>query len=470
MGLKKPDKTSGLNKSIFKRLKVYMLLSGILMGSILFVIMLAANPAETENNTLRILLRVSSCVCAGIIIGLINYLLAKSLVTKQLKYINGIAYKANEMKEQINSNEDCFNSLNDYLIELNTDDEFAKTADAFNKMLILFLKMLAVEKAIKNFNELLTSNFDINYITADATEQLLDILECEAGAMLMEIGGKNKVLVDYGFLNADAFLESKEIQNVFISKKYKVVDIPEDININETFIDSSLKYMLIWPILYKDSVLGMLIFAGTKYFDEESIQYVSLFISGLAVALKNALTYNEMHLLATKDPLTGLYNRRFGMERFHEEFMRTTRSGGAIGVLMFDIDNFKSINDRFGHAVGDTVITGIIDVLQDTLRESDFVIRYGGDEFIAVLPDAGREDLYIVAERIRISVYESNIAKREAESLQVSISLGGASYPTTDAATEVELISKADNMLYKAKRGGRNKSFIDKISESPVKF
>jgi len=104
--------------------------------------------------------------------------------------------------------------------------------------------------------------------------------------------------------------------------------------------------------------------------------------------------------------------------------------------------------------------------LQGNLRESDFVIRYGGDEFIVVLPDAGREDLYIVAERIRTSLYGSNIAKGETEGLQVSISLGGASYPATDSATEEDLISKADNMLYRAKRGGRNKAVIDKISEN----
>jgi len=131
---------------------------------------------------------------------------------------------------------------------------------------------------------------------------------------------------------------------------------------------------------------------------------------------------------------------------------------------MFDIDSFKSINDRFGHSVGDVVLKEIISTIQNVLRESDFVIRYGGDEFIVILPEAKSEDLYVISERMRTAVYTSNTLKSAAQDMQVSISLGGASYPATEAQSEEELVFKVDNMLYKAKRAGRNVSVIDKIN------
>ncbi len=151
--------------------------------------------------------------------------------------------------------------------------------------------------------------------------------------------------------------------------------------------------------------------------------------------------------LAVKDGLTGLFNRRYFNELINVEVNRVKRSPASLSLLMLDIDNFKNYNDVQGHPAGDELLKGVAKVLKSSVRAVDMVSRYGGEEFIIILPQTDKAGAQIIAERIRVQV---------GLYFPTTISIGISTFPD-DAKEIVELIEKADNALYQAKTSGKNK-------------
>jgi diguanylate cyclase (GGDEF)-like protein/PAS domain S-box-containing protein len=172
---------------------------------------------------------------------------------------------------------------------------------------------------------------------------------------------------------------------------------------------------------------------------------------------------DEWKTLATVDPLTGAYNRRQGDALLAAEFARRSRDGRDFAVLLLDIDHFKAVNDQFGHAVGDAVLCALVSESQKTLRAADMLVRWGGEEFLFVLPNADGKAAIVAAERIRAALEASEIASPGAATLRVTVSIGVA-MPMT--ASPSELLRRADLALYAAKAGGRNRVVL--ATESAV--
>ena len=186
---------------------------------------------------------------------------------------------------------------------------------------------------------------------------------------------------------------------------------------------------------------------------------LELFRQGFGLALNNVLAHDRLQRLAALDPLTGVYNRRFGLGRLHEEFERAVRSSSHLGLLMMDLDHFKNVNDVYGHQMGDRLLKSSATIIRSVLREGDILIRYGGEEFLAVLPAASNDDLMLIGERIRRGIEVSALMDRE-QTVRVTISLGGAAYPNQNVEKEDALLQLADESLYKAKQTGRNQVVI----------
>lgn len=175
----------------------------------------------------------------------------------------------------------------------------------------------------------------------------------------------------------------------------------------------------------------------------------------LRYALKLSETLDQLHRLATHDELTGLLNRRELDRVLNQEAERATRFGQPLGLLMADIDHFKSVNDRYGHPAGDAVLREVGRRLRAELRSVDFPGRFGGEEFAVVVVQADTASSAALAERIRAAVMATPVPIGEAE-LSLTISIGVAALPP-NGGTGPELLAAADQALYAAKRGGRNR-------------
>jgi diguanylate cyclase (GGDEF)-like protein len=160
--------------------------------------------------------------------------------------------------------------------------------------------------------------------------------------------------------------------------------------------------------------------------------------------------------LSTTDPLTGLRNRRYLTEVLSVEFLRAKRYRTPLSVVMADIDHFKAINDRHGHATGDSVLESVGAILKRRLRGSDHGGRYGGEEFLMVLANADGEGAAIFAERLRQEVEATELGGESGASIKVTLSLGVATLGTHHQ-TPGDLVSHADEALYRAKQAGRNR-------------
>lgn len=165
----------------------------------------------------------------------------------------------------------------------------------------------------------------------------------------------------------------------------------------------------------------------------------------------------RLQQLAVTDGLTGLFNHRFFKEQLMHEFNRATRTKSSLSLAMIDIDYFKFYNDENGHPAGDIVLKKISKLIQRNLRKIDIAARYGGEEFVVILPETSHNAAKIVTEKIRRLVEEEPIIHEQKQpNKKLTISLGLATYPD-DTKDPDKLISVADQRLYKAKQGGRNR-------------
>jgi diguanylate cyclase (GGDEF)-like protein len=218
---------------------------------------------------------------------------------------------------------------------------------------------------------------------------------------------------------------------------------------------------ILWiPLYSEDRLLGCLSVDEPRSGRSptlETIRSLEIFANQAVTAIDNARSYAEAREQSIRDSLTGAYNHRHFQDVLQRELGRAERVGRPLAVLMLDIDDFKSINDRFGHPVGDAILQGIVAEIRNEVRgDMDLLARYGGDEFAVVLPETPLEEAVLVAERVRRRIDERLFRMPDSQQiLRATVSIGLAAYPD-DAAEKKALVELADAALYRAKRGGKN--------------
>jgi diguanylate cyclase (GGDEF)-like protein len=209
------------------------------------------------------------------------------------------------------------------------------------------------------------------------------------------------------------------------------------------------------PVTYRNSVIGLLAVEddtpGRHWEDEEELM-VRTVSDQLAVAISHARLFRHVQTQAMTDSLTGLCNHRAFQERLEREIKLCDRNNDRVSLILLDLDHLKKINDNFGHRTGDSALVHVANVMLSCVREVDICSRYGGEEFVIVLPQCGREDAITVAERLREAIAGTPVDKIG----QVTASIGVATYPAA-ARTKEELIEMADRAMYLAKAAGRNR-------------
>lgn len=205
-----------------------------------------------------------------------------------------------------------------------------------------------------------------------------------------------------------------------------------------------------WPSLFAFIVFTAAIgvsagYTNRKQLDQIERQHVQL--------LKSEALLRDLSL---HDSLTGLYNRRYMEESFDRELERVRRKESSLAVVMIDVDHFKVINDTYGHVIGDSVLKYIADFLSGSVRGSDIACRYGGDEFVLILPECSRGEAAERAESMRTAFLSAEVRLPEQIISKPTLSFGVSALPE-DGATREALISAADAALYAAKQAGRNR-------------
>jgi diguanylate cyclase (GGDEF)-like protein len=215
------------------------------------------------------------------------------------------------------------------------------------------------------------------------------------------------------------------------------------------------KALAMLPLVAKGQSIGLveLVSKTPMRWNDERLSLARTMANEAAMALENARLYEDARNLADRDPLTGFYNHRFLHERLGEEVVRTQRARRSMSVLMLDLDDFKLVNDTFGHLFGDRVLTWTAELIRSTLRASDIPARYGGDEFAIILPETDADEARIAADRI-LNAFRDNAFVGELRGpVPIGASIGVATFPA-DGRTATELIAAADQALYRVKRDG----------------
>jgi diguanylate cyclase (GGDEF)-like protein len=217
-----------------------------------------------------------------------------------------------------------------------------------------------------------------------------------------------------------------------------------------------------WSLRAGREHLGTLILHG-DHFGEDELELVALLCGHAAVALDNARLHRIVERQALVDGLTGLANRRRSEAALDEEIVRASRLGDELTLAILDIDHFKEVNDRYGHAAGDVVLKELALVLNQSLREIDTAGRWGGEEFALILPGTDTAGGVRLCERIRQTLADRQIPIENGMTISVTASFGVAGFQR--AGTRERLLAAADEALYRAKRAGRNRvEYADKES------
>jgi diguanylate cyclase (GGDEF)-like protein len=221
--------------------------------------------------------------------------------------------------------------------------------------------------------------------------------------------------------------------------------------------------VLCMPLTYGETLLGVLNIESAKEnaFAQQEVLILKTFADLLATALHNAFVFQKMQQHAITDGLTGIKTRRYFSEALLSEWKRASRSGRPFSVVLIDLDKFKQVNDTMGHLEGDLVLTRIGRLLEQKVRQSNVVARYGGDEFVVLMPETSIEQAQILAERLRLWIATDPMLNER----KITGSFGVATFPVHGASIE-DIIRVADAGMYVSKRAGGNRvSTVEEFHE-----
>ncbi len=232
--------------------------------------------------------------------------------------------------------------------------------------------------------------------------------------------------------------------------------------------NARLKSHVSLPLINEGKVLGCVSIASdvTNAFDAQALQFFSLITYQMASSMKHSQVISSMKDMAIYDTLTRVFNRRHLNQVLEDELRSAFRKKQPLSIIMVDIDHFKAINDRYGHDEGDRALIHIASILKESIRKNDIVARFGGEEFLVMLPRAMMKDAVVIAERIRRSV-ESTPLSVDGEEVRLTVSLGVAAVPVIWPESKEELIKCADTALYEAKGKGRNRVCLHVPTKDP---
>jgi diguanylate cyclase (GGDEF)-like protein len=332
-----------------------------------------------------------------------------------------------------------------------------------NRNLVLTLKQQADElDALKKLSLNLTSSLDL--------QTVLDAVVTEAMRLVKNARTAHIFLYENGKLEFGAALNDDGMRNKPLAMPrphgltYTVARngdqmIIEDMQKHAFYTNTPGEWLgsiIGIPLKFNDSIVGVMNLSRSTRggFSSSELRLLGLLADQAAVAISNASLHQTVSRQAYSDIVTGLPNRRALDERLDEEVIKSRRTGNTFAVIMLDVDGFKSVNDTYGHAIGDQVLRAIFGYLATGLRSTDFLARYGGDELTLILSQSDPASAVVVVQKILEKVSQFSFGLPSGEELRLGISCGIAMFPM-HANSAANLLRAADEALYRAKKQQR---------------
>jgi diguanylate cyclase (GGDEF)-like protein len=308
----------------------------------------------------------------------------------------------------------------------------------------------------------ITSELDLTSLLRSILKRAISLLNVTGGELALYDDGKEEIIVavcqsmDKDYTGKKLSLGIGAIGQVIQNRETMVID---DYNTwNGHFDARPWRGVMVVPLIARDRMLGAIALVDsseTRKFNEDDVRLISLFAHQAAIAIENAQLFEKIQQLAETDELTRTNNRRQLFALGEQEFNHAKRYQQPMSVLMLDIDDFKQINDKYGHATGDVVLHNLAQFCQQNIRDADILGRYGGEEFVIILPSTDLEHGSELAERLRAHI-ESNSIPTKITPIQITISVGVVEV-TSETPNLAALIDQADTALYQAKKKGKNR-------------
>lgn len=327
---------------------------------------------------------------------------------------------------------------------------------------------LAEFYTLQQISQAITAIFDMNELLKFVNDVIIGVMGVYHSTIALCHGPQNKLKVQVSsifdkkdlaimsdYINCDILKSSTDGGHSMIDNAINPEDYPFTKGRN-------IQSLICVPLLAKGHTLGIVLIEHSikNAFNNDNVRLLEVISQQISIAIENARLYQQMHDLATYDSLTGAYNRPYFQDKLQDEFKKAQENGYDLSLLIFDIDYFKKFNDTYGHLFGDLVLKTLSAHVLNTLRKEDIFARFGGEEFVVVLPHTTLKQAIEKAEDIRVSIAQLTVTDRVI-SASVTVSIGVSAYPET-AGKPQELISTADDALYEAKNSGRNRVCIAK--------
>ncbi len=444
-----------LTRSVFDDLAIWMIGVGVIIGAI-FPPMLVVLGVPGEIVLTPFFFGI--CLLAGIVVGGVNIRLMRVVVMPRLRaLVDGM-----RMIESVVENATYTGDWTDCdpegcQLPVDSDDVIGESASAFNRLIRVLQHSHQVEERVAEFSKTMTSQLELGPLCNGALSGFISATSATAGAIVTDIGGELSVLASFGIVETESLCENDHVRLALRTQEPVYVELPEGLSVNAGLVEFQPREVAFMPLIVQSKATGVVVLAKSSAFQRDSRSLSQIFGRTFVMALSNAMKHSDLQRIAALDPLTNCYNRRFGLTRLREEFMRAKRSEQPLGLIMFDIDHFKLVNDSHGHLIGDRVLANVAKEAKLILREGDILIRYGGEEFLCLLPGASTEGAAEVCERMRGAIEAMTVQDR-GQTIRCTVSLGFGSFPATPAEDETALIGVVDKALYQAKNDGRNRT------------
>ena len=313
-----------------------------------------------------------------------------------------------------------------------------------------------------------SSALDLDQVLERILIQLDRVIPYHSAAIFLLEGARKRIVAARGFSNSEqvtglSFDENDPLLDEAGQSLSPILlaDAQSDPRFGRWANTDNVRGWMGVPLVARGELIGFLTVDSEQVgaFDESHAKLCQAFANEVAMAIDNARLFRETLRLSITDPLTGLYNRRYIYREAQRELERAQRYDRPLSVIIFDLDRFKEVNDHFGHLTGDDVLKVMAQRCLDSLRQTELMGRYGGEEFIVFVPETGLDGAYQVAERLRKAIADQPIETR-GHLIRVTASFGVAEFNELQGDLD-KLLDLADQALYVAKRAGGNRVSTD---------